>query len=433
MTNRFLVKALEHRPQRIKCSLVDHFVSSIAVSMVFFYRTQIPSAVIVAALQDVLKDFPIFSGALKRQNRQLYIDCNNQGVQVNIVHIENELPQILPDCHALNTSEFVDVVHPYHPFKRYKPVLTIKLSYHVDGLAIGYSYHHALGDAATFMIFLNALSARVQQREYPLGTIADDRELEFEIPRDKKGSSVQEQNPLRRLIVLRFMDIFRLIKNVCLPKRHLYLYFSQEQVMALRQRLSEKAEQKLSRNDAISAYVLKALAYCRKDKAACHYATMVLNMRPRVGMPFNVLGNFIDTVFVKFPHDHPVEAIAKDIHESVNHHQDESFSYQRSQDFFRENGGLKRLWRIIPEAFLPQYKNALVSNCSNAGFYSIDFGIKAPYLFLPVWRFPFPWMSCVMEGFANEGLLVYTVLPSGVAKRLVKLLALDKVAVYDVM
>ncbi len=92
-----LVKALEHYPKLVKCSLNDHFVFRAAVSVIFFYRQHIPAEIITKALQHVLKDFSIFAGVLIKHEHQLYIDCNNQGVQVNIVHTEKFLFQEQPD------------------------------------------------------------------------------------------------------------------------------------------------------------------------------------------------------------------------------------------------------------------------------------------------------------------------------------------------
>ncbi len=57
---------------------------------------------------------------------------------------------------------------------------------------------------------------------------------------------------------------------------------------------------------------------------------------------------------------------------------------------------------------------------SNFSVYSIDFGIAEPYLFLPIGQDLVPWVSCIVEGFENKGLLVSLLLPAKTMNRFIQ-------------
>jgi hypothetical protein len=413
----FLVKALEHQQQSIKCSLNDHFVSCTPVPVVFFYRAIIASNLIVEALQKVLQDFPIFAGILVKRSHQLYIDCNNQGVQVKITHSDTSLFQILSNIKHLQKATFVDLINPTQTFRKHMPLLNIKLSYYSDGMAIGYCWHHSVGDMSTFMEFLKAISACAQGKNYQKSLIVEDREdylkqwvtNQIQITREKQSTNLK---------YLTFTDIFYFLKQIFLPKRSVYLYFNNDEIENLRETLSNKVGQKLSRNDVLCAHLLDLLTICRKDDSTRHNTTIVVNIRTRIGILTNVLGNYLGAVSVSFLKSNNVEVIARDINLSVKNFLNNSFHFNETQEFVQKCGGIKKINRIIPEAFLPKNKNLIISNWTNFGVYSIDFGICIPYLFLPVGETPLPWVSCIVEGFDNEGLLITMVLPSKVGKQL---------------
>lgn len=422
MQRTLLVKASTHEPQQVKCSVNDHFVFRVPVPVVFFYQQIIPEALFISALQHVLSDFPIFAGILVKHNHQLYIDCNNQGVQVNIVYFNQSLGHA--ETHSaikkLYSTKYVDMLNPYKTLKQANPLVTIKLSYFNDGMAIGYCWHHSLGDMATFMAFLRALSSYTKSQSYQPAMITNDRGVYFKQWIEQRREILGKNTP-NRLKVLSLFDKFRLVRSICSLKQNIYFYFSEEEIENLRNKLSEKNGSKLSRNDAICAYLLTCITQCRKDKSIWHYASIVLNCRPRLGMPPDVLGNFIDTVSIKYSPNSSMEIIAKQINLAVNNYLDESFSYQATEEFIEKQGGLKNLRHMIPEEFLPQYKMVIFSNWCNFDVYSIDFGISKPHLFLPIGESPLPWVSCIVEGFKGKGLLVSAVFPKRVAKQLMQL------------
>lgn len=412
-----LVKAARSSGGRIKCSLSDHFAFRSPISIVFLYRDKIPSEFILEALKTTLNDFPIFSGVLSKNSGDLYIECNNQGVRVKIVQIGRSLFQSL-DLEKLNTTRFIDEIRPYKDLKQGNPLLLIQLSYYQDGMAIGYCWHHSVGDMETFMQFLKALSNSAQKKMGSPPVIPTDRtsylgtwlkEKKIGICNHKKDSK------LKRLTV---SDFWWLIKQSFSPKKTLYLYFTEDELLLLRKAISEKAGRKLSRNDVLCAYLVDLLTGCRLEKQGSIYASLVVNMRSRLGIPSNTLGNYIDLVSIGIDEPSALETSASSINLAVRNYLVEHFQYFETEEFVRENGGMKKISRIMPEKMLPPYNNFTITNWSQFGVYSIDFGLCAPYLVLPVGRTPLPWVACIVEGFENKGLLVTLALPLRAANKL---------------
>lgn len=412
-----LVKAQQHQNKRIKCSLGDHFVFRMPVSIAFFYPKSIPSELIINSLQQVLKDFPLFAGVLIRESGQLYIDCNNQGVQVNIEHSNHTLQKHLSNLSQLNPGVFVDTINPRKNLKHGGPVFTLKLHYFADGMSMGCCWNHSIGDMSTLMAFLKALSAQAQGKSYELPIIVEDRQDSFmqwlkETPKSNRECRFKPLNVL---------DLFRFIKQKLLPKKIVHLHFSQEEIVALRDALSANVGYKLTRNESLCAFLLNKVAQCRTDKDEYCNASIVINYRSRIGMPLNVLGNYVSIVPIRFAKKDGIDLIADAIHSGLNTYSKNDLEPSSLEKFIQENGGLRKIDRLVPQIFLPQHKNFLLSNWSNFGVYSIDFGIAAPFLFLPVGKPLMPWVGCIVEGFNNNGLLASVIVPAKIASKLAEI------------
>lgn len=412
----FLIRAALANKEHVKCSVGDHLAFSAPVSLLFFYPEIIPKQVIINALKTVLHDFPIFAGRLVNSLEGLWIHCENQGVQVSVVHLNQKLDVSLSTLQNLNPMKLVNLIHPFKALKQQQPLLTIKLTYFKEGMAIGYCWHHSLGDMATFMLFLKALSACAQGRAYPLPHIPLDRPCYFKEHLEKNKITIVKKEKALSLKLVGFIELLQLMKLTYSKRECLYFYFSESEIATLQEKISQKAGIKLSRNVALCAHLLALTSLHRKDKPS--YTSLALNMRPRLQLPSNLLGNFSDLVSVLIDRPHQVECAAAAIHQAIQNYQSSYFQHPAEiEKWIDTNGALNKLRRLIPETLLPKHNQLVITNWTHFGVYSIDFGVAAPYLFLPIGSVPLPWVSCIVEGFNNQGLLVGLVVPSTLAKK----------------
>jgi hypothetical protein len=199
-------------------------------------------------------------------------------------------------------------------------------------------------------------------------------------------------------------------------KECIYLHFTKKEIDALKQRLSQKTGLALSRNDALCAHLLELTMRYRRDQGV--YFSIAINMRSRLKLPFNLLGNFSDLISIPIEKPHAIENTARAIHNAVRNYLNDYFQHpQILQEWVNAHHGLKKLRRLIPESVLPKVNHLVVTNWTHFDVYSIDFGIVTPYLFLPIGRTPLPWAACIVEGYDNQGLLVSLVVPASVAKK----------------
>ncbi len=418
-----LIKAKEHKDFTIKCSLIDHFSSQKPVSTVFFYKKHIDKDLIVGAIEHALKDFPLFAGRLRRKEGRLYIDCNNEGVGFTCVNSNSYLSKLLSIFSKLSPTTFVDEINPHAAEKKNSPVLQVKLSYFPDGLAIGYSWHHSLGDMSTFMQFLNAVSSYAKQECFPSPTLLKDRENE--IP-PSEGLDVNSPQPAY-LKILSWGDIYQFIKQQCFPTRTVYLHFTNEELAELQAHLSKQKNKKFSRNDVLCAHLLEVLARCRGDASNTQHASIAINVRRRIKIDPNTPGNILGMASIQVPKDSSSAVFAEAIHQNVSDYRHDP---RGLREFVQQQGGVQKIQWMIPEAFLPKNRNHILTSWANFGVYSIDFGVAAPDLFLPVGGVPLPWISRIVEGMHNKGLLVALTLPSEIAARLTQSETLREVHKY---
>jgi hypothetical protein len=425
--HNILIKALHAENRMIECSLNDHFVLRSPVAVSFFYRKHISSAVIIHALQHVLKDFPIFAGILVRDSEKIYIHCNNQGVNLKIAHYDFNLSTVLANFQKLKPDTFVDLINPHKTLKRKTPVLNIKLSYYKNAMVIGYCWHHSIGDMFTFMEFVKALSSFAKGFHYPTPLIVDNRDRYLQQWYDQEADTHSEHP---RLTYLKLPHMISFMRHLHSRKKGMHFYFTQDEITSLRTKISNQAGYQVSKNDALCAHLLETITHCRQDNPDRYHASIIINYRQRIEMPHNLLGNYVDAIPITFSKAYTAGSIANNINARVKNYKQESFQPSHGLKFMAMHGGLKNVYRVVPHELMPKYKNIIFTNWSNFEVYSIDFGVESPYLFLPVGEWPIPWVSSIVEGFENRGALVSLILPSKVAQRLTQPTLLAKIHQY---
>ena len=404
--DRKMLRAKKTSELSVKCSLIDHFSFPLPVYTVFFYPKHIDQQRIVDAIERTLDDFPLFAGRLRKTEGHLYIDCNNEGVELTSVYSEGRLSEFLSKYPDLKATAFVNEINPYATLKERWPLLKIKLSYFSEGLAIGYSWHHSVGDMSTFMQFLNAVSLAAKAEKIPHPIVFTDRE------KDLESSNPDAPSQSANLKLLSVADIFQLVKQHSFPAETVYLYFSNEELEALRQACSEGGGHKLSRNDALCGHLLEAVATAREDDSDTQCASIAINARKRLKLDPNTPGNILGIATIQLPKHSSAADFATAIHENVSQY---SIDFNMTEKFVQEHGGIEKVQWMIPIQFLPKYRNIIFTSWANFGVYSIDFGVATPDLFLPVGEVPLPWAARIVEGFQNQGRLVALTLPSKVA------------------
>lgn len=422
------VQALKHKTQIIKCSETDHMVSNIPVSVVFFYQYQLDQKTLLSGLQQALNDFPLFAGTIKRIDNDLYINCNNNGVSLSVTQHDYPIMEVLQQLFdkTLQMTLF-DIIDMKTVISMQTAVLKIKVNYFSDGgMCLGICWHHAIGDMQTFMCFMKAFSniiAGKNNDEKPL--IVEDR-LQYLTKQLKKNNN---NNPgiryLKHIDLVKFaFYMFFKAKD----KVEQQFYFSKNELQRMKQAFLEKNGSTLSTNDALCAHLFTIITECDPNIRS-RYLSIAINYRSHTGMPKNMLGNMVTSINIFCPKQETAINIAKKIRHAVNCFADQHLDYFTNSHLITQNGGIANISRFIPKGLDPIRGTLLVTNWSKFGVYDIDFGHAAPFYFTKKSAI-MPWMSSIIEGFSNNGLIFTTNLPSIIANRLVSEKMLAKIHEY---
>ena len=422
----FLVRAEHHVSQIVTCSIFDRLIQNFPISVVFFYRKSIESDVLVNSLKKVLSDFPIFAGTLKNINNDLCIDCNNQGVLFSVVRADLTIDRILDEFPRIEKQKLVDLINPKQAISSQSPVMTVKLTYSAcGGMLMGICWHHSIGDMHTFMQLMKAWSSWTNQQEYvvPIVPLDRDKYLQDKLEPNNHASSIVRYLSIKKSLELG-LYMWQSRSNITLQ-----FYFSDDELNNMKQELSEKAARKLSKNDVLCSHLFEIISNLDGDGRA-KYLAIVINYRSRIELPQNILGNFISILNVSSSKQVDPVQLSQNLREAIDNFRLLHMDFFATKNYINENGGIKKIDRFIIKGIDPTKKTLAVTNWANFSVYDVIFGESQPFYFTPFSDTPFPWISIINEGFANNGLIYSVVLPSKLAENLIKDDNLQKIHRY---
>ena len=122
--------------------------------------------------------------------------------------------------------------------------------------------------------------------------------------------------------------------------------------------------------------------------------------------------------------------IAKNIKESIDNFAELHLDYFSTKKYIKQNGSSRKSDRFISTTIDPLKRTLLITNWSNFGVYDIVFGDSKPFFFSYFGNSPFPWLSSIVEGFDNQGLIYSVWLPKELAKKMMQEDNLNKMHQY---
>jgi len=195
------------------------------------------------------------------------------------------------------------------------------------------------------------------------------------------------------------------------------VYFSPEEIAAMRDAYGAESGARLSMNDAVTAH-MGVLVAERDPIRRTRYLSVTVNCRSRVGLPAELVGNFLGSIDVPLEPGASAPAMAAEIRRRVDTFAQDHVNLRSSLRFIQENGGAKHIRRFIPRALDPMAGNLNTTNWSRFGVCDVTFGGRPPLLFAPIGEAPIPWVSAISEGFSNQGAVWGALLPRAIVEAL---------------
>jgi hypothetical protein len=285
------------------------------------------------------------------------------------------------------------------------PLCNVRVTHLADhATAIGFSWHHAIGDMQTAMHFMNAWAAAAADKPLAEPLIVEDRAayLDEHLPADGAREA-----GVRCLGLAELARSALYLAKDARKQRTLRFYFGEEEIARMRDAYGNRM--RLSANDVVCAHVSEAIM---NADAAVDSRTLAIavNARNRCGLDPMLIGNIITTLNLDLRRGATASSIAERIRHNVDHFADEHCDMRINQRFL-DTAGAWRGARCVAAAFDPARWNPLVSNWSGFGIHRIRFEDTFTSYCTPLMSLPVAGLGALVDGADGRGLVFQMSLP----------------------
>lgn len=389
----------------IRCNVADAIVANLAIHLVFFFERHLDTDALAGGFARALAAFPLFAGRMAPNVGRMRIRCAAQGVPFTSATSGRSLADAIDSVARDDGLWLVDPVNASIARWGRGALCTVRVTHLADGAtAIGFSWHHVLGDMQTAMLLINAWAAAADGEPVAEPLIVEDRAayLERRLPSDgAREPGVRCLGPGETARSLAY-----LAKNAR-RQRTLTICFDDDEIANMRMACGPR--ESMSANDVVCANLAAAVMPADPDVDRRTLA-IPINIRPRCGLDPMLVGNMITTLNLPIRRGEPVAAIAGRIRSSLDHFGNRHSDMRINQRFFDGLAPL-RAGRCVSVAFDPARWNMLISNWSGFGVYRLRFEGAEPCYFTPVAKLPVAGLGALVDGPGGCGLMLQMSLP----------------------
>ncbi|PYC82191.1 hypothetical protein C7C46_10815 [Streptomyces tateyamensis] len=394
----------------VRLALPDLMLADLAVSVVLCFPRALEPEPVAAALARALARVPLFGGRLRSTAEGLELVCSDAGVPFTTAGSPDSLAEVLPRL-PRGGGGYTDPLPATAARTEDLPLLSVRLTRLADGASVlGCSWHHAVGDIASFTVLLRAWSAELDGTEPPeLAPLVLDRTalLEAALPAEDSGRpGFRLPDPAEAALLARE------VAQAPLANRTVQLHFTDAEVARLRADFGPG----VSANDAICAQVLSAIRELDGHGQAQRLVVPV-NLRRFLGLEPQLLGNLLGEICLDSPAGQTPAELAAELRAAVGDFTRSQLSLRSSLRFLAE-AGPERLRECVPLGFDPARRTFTLSSWCRSGVHQLTFLGQHPSFFGPAGNLPLPWVSWLVEGEGGHGYLLTAVLPARLAGRL---------------
>ena len=313
-----LIRPLHAQRLEIRCNVGDAIVANLAVHIVFFFERRLDTTALARAFAQALTNLPIFAGRMALVDGTMRIRCEGQGVPFTSVSSGRTLREAIRSASQDSGLWLVDPVNGATARWGWGPLCKVRVTQLADdATAIGFSWHHAIGDMQTSMHFMNAWAAAAADKPLAEPLIVEDRAayLDEHLPAD--GA---REPGVRCLGLAELARSALYLAKDARKQRTLSLYFGEDEIARMRDAYGNRM--RLSANDVVCAHVSEAIM--KADPAVdSRTLAIAVDARNRCGLDPMLIGNIITTLNLDLRRGEAASSIAERIRHNVDHFADE--------------------------------------------------------------------------------------------------------------
>ncbi len=400
-----LIRPSREQRLEVRCNVGDATVANLAVHIVFFFERHLDTRALTDAFAHALTNLPIFAGRMAVGGTTMRIRCEGQGVPFTSVSSDRTLHDAIRSASEDRGLWLVDPVNGATARWGLGALCKVRVTQLADdATAIGVSWHHAIGDMQTLMLFMNAWVAAAADKPLAEPLIVEDRAayLDEHLPAD--GA---REPGVRCLGLAEFARSALYLAKDARKQRTLSVYFGEDEIAGMRGAYGSRM--RLSANDVVCAHVSEALM--NADPAVDRRTLAIaVNARKRGGLDPMLVGNIITTLNLDLRRGEAACSVAERIRHSVDHFADEHCDMRINQQFL-DAAGSWRGARLVSTAFDPAQWNPIISNQSGFGVYRIHFEDTFTSYCTLLMKLPVAGLGALVEGAGGRGLVFQMSLP----------------------
>lgn len=400
-----MISPLQAERLEIRCNVADIALSNVAIHFVFFFERQLDTRVLTVAFAHALTNLPIFAGRMALVGGTMRIRCEGQGVPFKSVSSDRTLREAIRSVSGDSGGWLIDPVNGATARWGFGPLCKVRVTHLADdATAIGFSFHHAIGDMQTLMHFMNAWSAAAADKPLAEPVIVEDRAayLDEHLPADgarESGVRCLGLDETARSLLYLAKDARK--------QRTLSLYYGEDEITRMRDAYGDRM--RLSANDVVCAHVSEALM--NADPAVDRRTLAIaVNARNRCGLDPMLVGNIVTALNVDVRRGEAARSIAERIRHNVDHFADDHCDMRINQHFLGTVGAWRGA-RCVLTCFNPVRWNPLITNVSGFGVYRINFEETSAAYCTLLMKVPVAGFGALVEGADGRGLVFQMTLP----------------------
>jgi hypothetical protein len=399
------MRPLNNERLEIRCNVGDVMVANLAVHVVFFFERRLDTRALGSAFTRALTNLPIFAARMATVEGRMRIRCEGQGVPFTSVSSGRTLREAIRSASEDTGLWLVDRVNGATARWGWRPLCKVRVTHLLDdATAIGFSWHHSIGDMRTAMHFMNAWAAAAADEPLAEPLIVEDRAayLDEHLPAD--GA---REPGVRCLGLAELARSALYLAKDARKQRTLGIYFGEDEIARMRDDYGYQTH--LSANDVVCAHISEVLMTADPTVDGRTLAIAV-DARSRCGLDPMLIGNIITTLNVDLRRGEAAGAIAARIRHTVDHFTDEHCDMRINQRFLDAVGAWRGA-RCVAAAFDPARWNPLVSNWSGFGIHRIRFEETFTSYCTPLMSLPVAGLGALVDGADGRGLAFQMSLP----------------------
>ena len=397
--------------QTTRCSALDMMVASTYPSLFLCYRERLDTERLQRSLARVLEDFSAFAGRLRREGSGMVIDHTRGGALFEVSETGLSTAALGEQMRSAHSSLVCPQVRARGVLRGKQPLFAARLTHTADGSVLGVLWNHVVGDHATMMMLVRAWASAYREESYEPPIRIEDRNafLKEHLPPAPNAGKSWEPLSWPKL-VWKFSQVLIATQ----PARRMVCAFSDEDVDAIH--VATRRTQSITRHDALTAHLCLVLQRLAPTRISTSFS-MAVDLRRRVGIPPNAVGNMSDTVWIRAGASDDTASVAVRFRGAVRASGSGSTLHQDLEALHSLYPKRSLRFGFWSEQFESSRTNVIVSNVTAMKHFDLIFDAAPIAVHARPTDMPASGLVTVMPGPLGQGVIVEALLPSRVAKR----------------